>query len=226
MLQFMRRSLLIQLLSIYLLFVIIVLLAGLGANTVVEQKLRNDVQTSDQALAQEIALETSLHLQDAQQSLVALGTIALHAGTPDALKSIFHTFHDARSDVDQVSWLDPVGTILVSWPPGKVSIGAEFSPPSIVQRALNPDVTSPVFEVGIAEETTFAPDVIIAEPVRTNNDKLVGLVVASLSLAELSDPLRNVVDAQHRQDRRLQISIIDSRGELIATPDQNQILWS
>jgi hypothetical protein len=151
MLQFMRRSLLFQLLSIYLLFVVIVLFAGLGVNTLVEQKLRNDVQASDQALAQEISLETSLHLQDAQQSLIWLGKNALQAGTPDAIKSIFHTFHDARNDVDQVSWLDPVGTIQVSWPPGKVRLGAEFSPPSVVQRARKANSSSPVFEVGIAE---------------------------------------------------------------------------
>ncbi len=188
MVHFMRRSLLIQLLSIYLLFVVIVLLAGLGVNMVIEQKLRNDVQASDQALAQEIALETSLHLRVAEQSLVALGKIALQASTPDAMKGIFHTFHDARNDVDQVSWLDPVGTIQVSWPPDKVRLGAEFSPPGVVQRALDPNITSPVFEVGIAEETTFAPDVIIAEPVRAPGGKLVGVIVASLSLAELGDP--------------------------------------
>ena len=224
MVQFMRRSLLFQLLSIYLLFVVIVLLAGLGVNTVVEQKLRKDVQVSEQALAQEIALETRLHLQDAQQSLVSLGKIALQVGTPEAMKSIFHTFHDARNDVDQVSWLDPVGTIQVSWPAGKVKIGAEFSPPSVVQRARNTNSTSPVFEVGIAEETTFAPDVIIAESVHAPGNKLVGLIVASLSLAELSEPLRNVVDAQQKQGRRLLISILDSRGELIATPDAKRIL--
>src|SRR5207248_10372882 len=224
MVQFMRRSLLFQLLSIYLLFVVIVLLAGLGVNTVVEQKLRNDVQVSDQALAQEIALETSLHLQEAQKSLVSLGKIALQAGTPEAMKSIFHTFHDARNDVDQVSWLDPVGTIQVSWPPGKVRIGAEFSPPSIVQRALNPNSTSPVFEVGIAEETTFAPDVIIAESVHAPGAKSVGRIVASLSLAELSEPLRNVVVAQQQQGRRLLISLHHSSAELIATPDATRLL--
>src|SRR5215467_7149460 len=98
MMQFVRRSLLFQLLSIYLLFVMIVLLAGYGVNKVVENKLSNDVQASDQALAQEISLETSLHLQDAKQSLVALGKIALQDGTPDAMKSVFHAFHDARSD--------------------------------------------------------------------------------------------------------------------------------
>lgn len=226
MLQFMRRSLLLQLLSIYLLFVVIVLLAGLGVNMVVEQKLRTDVQASDQALAQEIALETSLHLRVEEQSLEALGNLALQNSTPVTMRGLFHAFHDARTDVDQVSWLDPVGTIQVSWPPDRVTLGAEFSPPSVIQRALNPQITSPVFEVGIAEGTTFAPDVIIAEPVRASSGKLVGLIVASLSLAELSNPLRNVVNAQQQQGRRLLISILDSRGELIATPDAHQILWT
>jgi len=226
MLHFMRRSLLVQLLSVYLLFVVIVLLGGVGVNAVVEQKLRNDVQVSDRALAQEIALETSLHLRDAEQSLVALGSLALQASTLDTKRSILHTFHDARSDVDQVSWLDPVGTIQVSWPPGKVRLGAEFSPPSVVQRALNPDITSPVFEVGIAEETTFAPDVIIAEPVRTPSGKLVGIVAASISLKELSVPLTKVVQAQQTRGRQLMISIIDDQGRLIATPDPKRFLYT
>ena len=63
MLHFVRRSLLVQLLSVYLLFVVIVLLGGVGVNAVVEQQLRNDAQASDQALGQEIALETGLHLR-------------------------------------------------------------------------------------------------------------------------------------------------------------------
>ncbi len=224
MLPILRRSLLIQLLSVYLLFVVIVLLGGISVNAVVEQRLSKDAQASDQALAQDIALETSLHLQDAKQALVALGKLALQASTPVAMESIFHTFHDARSDVDQVSWLDQVGEIHVSWPLGKVQLGAEFSPPGIVQQARNPNVTGPVFEVGIAEETTFAPDVIMAEPVRTPGGQLIGIVVASLSLAELSDPLSTVVHAQQQQGRRLMISILDAQGELIATPDHNRIL--
>jgi PAS domain S-box-containing protein len=224
MLPFIRRSLLVQLLSVYLLFVLIVLLGGVGVNAVVEQRLRNDAQASEQALAQDIALETSLHLQDAKQSLVALGKLALRASTPDTMEGIFHTFHDARSDVEQVSWLDPVGTIQVSWPPGKVQLGAEFSPPGIVQRALNRAITSPIFEVGIAEETTFAPDVIIAEPVRTPGGQLVGIVAASLSLAELSGPLSSVVQAQQQQHRQLMISIIDDQGELVATPQSERLL--
>jgi hypothetical protein len=57
MLHFVRRSLLTQLLSVYLLFVGVVLLGGLGVNAVVAERLRNDVQAADLALAQEIALQ-------------------------------------------------------------------------------------------------------------------------------------------------------------------------
>src|SRR5438445_8990541 len=111
MLHFVRRSLLVQLLSVYLLFVVIVLLGGVGVNAVVEQQLRNDAQASDQALGQEIALETGLHLRDAENALIALGKLAVQAHTPEAMAQTFQTFQAARSDVDQVYWIDPLGTL-------------------------------------------------------------------------------------------------------------------
>jgi PAS domain S-box-containing protein len=224
MLHFTRRSLLVQLLSVYLLFVIVVLIGGVGVNAVVEQQLFNDAQASDQALAQEIALETSLHLQDAENSLVALGKLAEQASTSTAIESLFNTYRAARSDVDQVYWLDPVGELSVSWPPSGAESGvAEFAPPGVVQRALT--ATRPVFDVGVAAETTFNAGVIVAYPVHASS-KLIGIVAASFSLVELSEPLKNVVNAQQLQGRRLMISIIDDRGELIATPDHKQILWT
>src|SRR5947207_13726189 len=119
MLHFMRRSLLVQLLSVYLLFVGIVLIGGVGVNAVVEQQLRNDAQASDQALAQEIAVETSLHLSDSESALAKLGNLAVQADGPDtpaAIVGILQTFQAARSDVDQVYWLDPVGALVVSCP--------------------------------------------------------------------------------------------------------------
>src|SRR5207253_6763283 len=129
MLHFMRRSLLFQLLSVYLLFVIVVLIGGLGVNAVVEKRLSNDAQASDQALAQEIALQTNLQLTGTENSLVALGKLARQAGTLAVMASTFQTFQTARNDVDQVYWLDPVGTVLVSCPPlpqnCKVRFGVE-----------------------------------------------------------------------------------------------------
>src|SRR2546426_9064041 len=83
MLHFVRRSLLVQLLSVYLLFVAVVLIGGVEVNAVVEQQLRNDAQASDQALAQEIALETKLHLLAAKNALIELGKLAVQTSTPD-----------------------------------------------------------------------------------------------------------------------------------------------
>ncbi len=221
MLHFVRRSLLVQLLSVYLLFVIVVLLGGVGVNAVIERQLSNDVQASDQALAQEIALQTNLQLRGTENALVKLGKLAVQAGTPDAIANAFQTFQAARSDVDHVYWLDPVGIVRVSWP-GEVGVGAEFEPPTVVQQALT--AHGPVFEVGIAAETTRDAGVIVAEPVRATNGSLLGIVATSLSLVELSVPLRTVVQAQQRQGRQLMISIIDNRGVLIATPQRERIL--
>ena len=232
MLHFMRRSLLVQLLSVYLLFVVVVLIGGVGVNMVVAQKLRNDVQASDQALAQEIAVETSLHLSDSESSLAKLGTLTVQADTHAAIVSLFQAFEAARNDVDQVYWLDPVGALVVSCPPlpGKCQdkLKAEFSPPEVIRRALTETgpVFEPVFEVGAVVEPTFNAGVIIAYPAHARGGKLVGFVAASFSLAKLSDPLEAVVNAQQDQGRRLMISIIDNGGKLIATPDHKQILFT
>src|SRR6266496_143732 len=232
MLHFMRRSLLVQLLSVYLLFVVVVLIGGVGVNTVVAQKLRNDVQASDQALAQEIAVETSLHLSDSESSLAKLGTLTVQADTHAAIVSLFQAFEAARNDVDQVYWLDPVGALVVSCPPlpGKCQdkLNAEFSPQGVIQRALTEPgpVFEPVFEVGAVVEPTFNAGVIIAYPVHARGGKRVGFVAASFSLAKLSAPLAAVVNAQQDQGRRLMISIIDDGGKLIATPNHKQLLFT
>src|SRR5260221_4598434 len=181
MLHFMRRSLLVQLLSVYLLFVVIVLLGGVGVNAVVAQQLRNDAQASDQALAQEIAVETSLHLLDAENSLVALSELVAQANTRVARESILQAFLAARSDVDHIYLLDPLGDIRVSCPPPgntcQDRLVAEFSPPDVIQRAIAlQSHPHPVFEVGAVVEPTFKSSlnagVIIAEPVHDSDGKL------------------------------------------------------
>jgi signal transduction histidine kinase/HAMP domain-containing protein len=236
MLHFMSRSLLVQLLSVYLLFAVVVLLGGVGVNAIVEQQLRNGVEASDRALAQEIAVQTSLQLRGAENALVALSKLVVEAGTPAAIESTFQAFQSARSDVDQVYWLDPLGGLRVSCSPCQVGLVAEFSPTDVVQRALT--ASAPVFDVGIAAEppactgidckgSVINAGVIVASPVRDpNNDNLVGIVAASFSLKELSVPLRNVVNAQQQQVRKLMISIIDDQGRLIATPQHERILFT
>src|SRR5690242_20373958 len=112
--QIVRRSLLVQVVSVYLLFVTLVLITGVAVNAVVEQRLRDDVEASDQALAQEIALDTSGKLVSAEKSLVTLGQLAQQSRTQDAMLETFHAFMAARSDVEHLYWLDPLGHIIMS----------------------------------------------------------------------------------------------------------------
>src|SRR5437868_3932125 len=229
MLHFVRRSLLFQLLSVYLLFVVVVLIGGLGVNAVVEQRLQKDAQASDQALAQEIAVETNLHLLDAENSLVALSKLTAKANTHVAMESIFQAFLAARSDVDHLYFLDTLGAISVSCPQlsdkCQDSLVAEFSPPDVIQRAIaTKRHPHPVFEVGAVVEPSFNAGVIIAEPVDDSSGKFVGIIATNFSLAQLSAPLEAVVQAQQDHGRHLMISLIDDRGELIATPDSGRIL--
>src|SRR5205814_10542429 len=189
MLHFMRRSLLVQLLSVYLLFVVVVLIGGMIVNAMVEQKLLYDAQASDQALAQEIAVETSLRLSDSQSALARLGNLAGQAKTPAAMVSLFQVFQAARSDVDQVYWLDPVGAVVISCSQlpdtCQDKVVAEFSPPDVIRRVLALKVPGPVFEVGAVVEPAFNAGFIIAYPVHARSGKLVGIVAAIFYLAKL-----------------------------------------
>jgi signal transduction histidine kinase/HAMP domain-containing protein len=223
MLRFMHRSLLMQLLSVYLLFVLAILIGGVGVNAVVEEQLQNNTQASDQALAQEIALETSMQLHDAEHALVDLGALITRNNRPAAIMNLFYNFQAARNDVDHLYWLDPLGDVQVSWP-DQSSLGAEFEPPTVVERAMV--ANNPIFEVGIAAETTTTINagVIIAEPVRSTSGHLIGIAAANISLVNLSAPLSTVIQAQLQQGRHLLISIIDNRGVLIATPQHERIL--
>ncbi|HEX6540628.1 MAG TPA: ATP-binding protein [Ktedonobacterales bacterium] len=232
---FVRRSLLIQLVSVYLLFVTVVLIAGVAVNAVVEQRLRAEVEAADQALAQEIALDTGAKLIGAEDSVRKIGQMALSAPSDDAKARAFDAFMAASSDIDHVYWLDTFGAIVVSerapnMPPDTVGIGAEFSPPGVVQRITDeikhkPGSTAPVIEVGIAVETTLQPGVIIAEPVYAADGRPAGIVAIDLSLGELSTPLVKVAQSQQR---KLSISVVDDHGDLIATdyPDPSRYLIS
>lgn len=222
MLHFGRQSLLLQLLSVYLLFVTIVLLGGVGVNLVIEHQLRNDVQVSDQALAQEIALATSIQISDDEGSLTHMSRLIAQARNPNEITNDLATFKAARSDVDYIYWLDPVGILLAAQPSTNITLGAQFSPPDVVQRALFS--SNPVFEVGAAVEPAFKPGIILAQSVFAPGGKRIGIVAASISLFELSEPLRQIVQAQQERGRQVQLSIIDNNGVLIATPDSSRFL--
>src|SRR5437763_2955193 len=81
-----RRSLLVQLLGVYLLFVAAIFAADYKVNAVAQQQVTSQVQTTDLALAQEISRETENKVRGAEQTLVRLGRVdSVRRGTVGAL---------------------------------------------------------------------------------------------------------------------------------------------
>jgi PAS domain S-box-containing protein len=223
MLGLVRHSLLIQLLGVYLLFVAAVLGTDLEVNAVARQQVRAELQTSDLALAQQVALDTDTELRGVEAALIHLGRLdAVRRGATGAMASAFHAFKAARPDVDLVYWLDAHGTLQVSDPTDLRTLGEDFSGQQVFQRARL--ASGPIVADGIVDLTTFNAVVTFAVPLRDGAGHLDGVLATNLLLDDLSAPLRTVIAAQAQQHQHLLISIVDAQGRLIATPESERIL--
>jgi PAS domain S-box-containing protein len=218
-----RHSLLVPLLGVYLLFVAAVLGAYLEVYSVAQQQVRAEVQTTDLALAQQIALDTDTELRGIEGALVQLSHLAVvRQGHTGAMASAFQAFKAARPDVDLVYWLDARGTLQVSYPPNLRTLGATYSSQQFFQRARV--ASGPIVEDGIVDLTTFDAVVTFAVPVRDRAGHLRGILATNLLLDDLSASLQTIIAAQAQQGQHLLISIVDAQGRLIATPQSERIL--
>lgn len=222
--RFIRRSLLVQMLGVYLAFVAVVIGTGAGLNAVLEGQLRAQVQAADMALAQQIAIETSITLHDAQSALEGLAQLpAVRSGDPTAMEAAFTAAMAARPDVDHIYWTDPFGTLLVAVPSASTAIGSEFQPPDIVQSVLR---TGRAFDVGVVNHGTFSAGVVIAEAGYNMAGQRTGILAITLALDNLSEPLVRVVHTQAHHGRHLQIRVIDGRGEVVAADNSSILLYT
>lgn len=223
--QFVRRSLLMQLLCVYLVFVLIVLATGIEADRVGRGLILSDIQTTDVALAQEIAIDTDTRLNTIKSALVSLSQLpTIHEGAGDDMLEAFNAFRAARHDIDQVYWLDPSGVMRASEPVNLRTLGASFAAQPLFQRALT--FNSVTVQAGIVDLTTFNADMNFTMPVRDSSGSLLGVLGVGVLLDGLNAPIDAVMRAQAAQHETLRISILDQQGNLIATPDRERLLQS
>lgn len=225
MLRLGHHSLLAQLLFSYLLFVLIVLGTGFTVNTVVEQELQTQVQASDLALAQEMAIETSIKLGNTEASLTKLSQQQeVRQGDIVTMQRTFSAIKMARADIDRIYWLNATGVLLVSVPEDPRTLGVDFSQDPLSVYQLAQHATGPILAAGVVDLTTFDAVVTVAQPVRDSAGKLLGIVATNLSLDALSTSIRSVVNAQRHQSHHLLISLLDQDGQLIGTSQRELLL--
>jgi PAS domain S-box-containing protein len=218
-----RRSLLVQLLGVYLLFVAAIFAADYKVNAVAQQQVTSQVQTTDLALAQEIARETENKIRGAESTLVRLSHLdAVRRKDLTEMSDAFRSFRAARPDVDLVYWLDAQGILQLSVPSNMRTLGESFAEQPIFTSALRS--THPVLQDGVIDFTTYNAVVTLAVPVRNARGTLLGVLGTNLLLNDLSEPLVSVIGSQARQHQHVLISIVDAQGELIATVERERIL--
>ncbi len=223
MIRLARQSLLVRLLGAYLLFVALVLGTGHAVNQFMREQIQTDVQRADLALAQAIALDVDAKLRGARESLGELSTLdAVQRGDGGAMEGVFRAFKAARRDIDRVYWFDTSGIMRVSVPANVRTQGSDFSQRRLFQEASTAD--GPITEAGIVDLTTYQAVAAVAQPVRDRQGHLLGVVATNLRLDDFSASLRAILDEQTRQQKPLDISLVDNQGLLVASPAQERLL--
>ena len=222
MIHFIRRSLLTQLIGVYLVFVLIVIGSGMEIDAVGQHQIRDQIQTTDFALAQEIAFETFTTISDTETSLVKIEwAVAGSVNDPSAMESMFTAFMASRQDIDRMYWLDASGIQQVSVPPNPppnpLPLATDYSSMPLFQRVQSSD--APLVEGGSVDPTNSHDVVTVAEAVHGNHGQFLGMVAATLLLDSLSQQLGIVTNSQTLQGQHVIISLLDDRGLLIGASD-------
>lgn len=220
---FLRRDLGLQLLAAYLLFVGLVALAAYTFQRIGSERQEADVRAADLALARAIGQETSSAMGNALQAVSQLATypevIQTNSG---GMADIFRTLMSVRSDVNLAYRLDADGIMAYHYPEGPEStVGDDFSFRDYFQYALT--THEPFASRGRISPTTNQPVATAVMPLWDGNGQFLGVVATNITLESLSHALTAIV-GEYQPEERLQITIVDASGQIVAHPDATPLL--
>src|SRR5215471_17727201 len=210
-----RQKISLQLLSLYLLFVIPVLLGSAALYVFQKNVLTQNAFQSDLGLAQAVALEVGTNLRAAAEIDSELSTSqAARDLDLKQLASIFANASNAHPDISLYFVCDPYGNMIINYPSSPSTIGQNFSSYDYFQGALKSD--SPFISSGSI--STITDSYVVAVAARITNDKgrIVGVMVINMSLDKLTSRL-NTVHQRLSPHSEVGLWVIDHMGQTIAT---------
>ena len=210
-----RRKISLQLLSLYLLFVIPVLLGGAGLYVFQQNVLTQNAFQSDLGLAQAVALEVGANLRAAAEINSELSTSqAARDLDLKQLSSVFANASNAHPDISLYFVCDPSGNMIINYPFSPSAIGQNFSLRDYFQGALTSD--SPYISSGSISAITDSYVVSVAARITNDKGRIVGVMVINLSLDKLTSRL-NTVHQRLSPSSEVGLWVIDHKGQTIAT---------
>jgi len=218
-----HRDLGLQLFALYLLLIIPFLATLWGFDSLIGERIQNDVAANDLSLARAIAQETDLSINNA---LAAVEELANYPGVitanEDDMRNLFSVVLNTRPDVNLVYRLDANGIMLYHYPEGPGStVGTDFSFRDYYQSALHS--TRPLVSKGRISPTTEQAVATAVMPLWSDDGQFLGVVGTNIRLESLSNTLTEIV-SEHQAAEGLQLTILDSSAQIIAYPDSELLL--
>jgi signal transduction histidine kinase len=218
-----RGDLGLQLLALYLLFVLPVAGAALVFDRIAGERLQEDVQAADLGLARAIALETDATLSAGLHSVQGMAdNRAVVEMDVSGMQSVFSQLARTRPDVNLIYRLGPDGLMIYHFPEGPGStVGVDFSYRDYFQDARRLD--RPIVSKGRISPTTHEAVATTVMPVQSLDGTFLGVVATNITLRSLSDTL-SAIASEHRPLEGFNVSIVDGTGQVIADPNSSRLL--
>ena len=217
-----KNDLGLQILALYSLLIVPIVVIALVFDSVAGQRLREETESNDLALARAIAQETSSTLQHSLFAVEQLAQLsAVRAAHIPGMQEIFGQVYNVRPDVNLIYRLDAEGIMLYHYPesPGS-TVGRDFSFREYFQRALT--TRDPLVSLGRISPTTNQPVATAIMPI-WEGDRFLGVVGTNLKLQALSDTLA-AISREYKPEEQFQILILDAAGKVIGSPDPAHLL--
>ena len=205
-----------QLLSLYLLSVLLVFAAGIIFAMTTNQNLTTETQFTDLALAQAIAQETQSAVERPRQVVQYLAEQpAVLAADPDQMAALFQIVEQTNPDYNLIYRLDQGGSMVFHYPAGvRSTVGENFSFRQYFQQAQTKHL--PFVSIGRMSPTTDKPVVTVVMPLWDDTGQYLGIVGINLELQALSQTLSDVVLQQNAKPH-LNITLVDPQGNILAS---------
>lgn len=218
-----RRDLGLQLLTLWLLFVVLVILAVLVFEGLASRRLAADIKAADLALARAVAQETNATMENALTAVRQISAYpeVSHADIP-GMERLFPIFLSGRSDINLIYRLNEQGIMIYHYPVTPNStVGEDFSFRDYFQAATQ--TNTHFVSKGRISPTTNQPVATAVMPLWGSDGEFAGIVGTNLKLQTLSSSLAGIAQ-DYPPEEGFQILILDNTGQIIAHPQADILL--
>jgi PAS domain S-box-containing protein len=221
MLKILERSIALQLLVFYALFIVPVLLGGVELYLFQRNALQQSAQQADLGIAQAISLNVEATVRSASEEDIDLAQnqAAIQLDLPQ-LFSVFATAARFHSDISLYFVCDASGHLLLSYPAHVASNGKQYSscqymPSANAQSGSN----SPFLSPERVSPTTQMAVVSLTVPILNASGQPIGILGINVPLSQFTLQLMTV-QKQLTPNGEVHIWIVDEDGQLLSSTER------